>query len=381
MQEDFHYYATYCAANLAGYSHQECLMIAYASQLTDCCSETFLRKLKGPKSAATTQTNLELADTRTDVFGLQNITRIWASFHFLPCDLYARLPWHSRPYMSKYRLICGPDSELVEETVRLAKGKGIPHAGMAMHVLADTWAHRYYAGTPSLVINNADGFRELEEGRSIKFRHNPSAPDDLEKGLYSNTLYQWEENSPMNLGHGRAGHLPDYSFMRYAFLPSWNEYNEIVKDNPADYYRAFCQMIHALKYLKGTVDSFERGVYDEEAVSPHHDRIMMILEKRQRLSSEDWREFGEELSGERIEAFDISKYVGEYLDTVKEFKDDTFLGRFFIAAMSQKSMVTNKIFKSGNLTAGFSVDFNGGVFKGLADYGKLVEIYLKGQEK
>ena len=25
MQEDFHYYATYCAAYLAGYTHKECM--------------------------------------------------------------------------------------------------------------------------------------------------------------------------------------------------------------------------------------------------------------------------------------------------------------------------------------------------------------------
>ena len=27
-----------------------------------------------------------------------------------------------------------------------------------MHVLADTWAHRNFAGTPSLVINNTTGY-------------------------------------------------------------------------------------------------------------------------------------------------------------------------------------------------------------------------------
>ena len=89
MQKDFHYYATYCAAYLAGYSHDESLEIAYSSQLVDLCSRTFLKNIKAPLQAATTQLQLELMDAMTDVVGLQDITRIWASFHFLPYDLYA----------------------------------------------------------------------------------------------------------------------------------------------------------------------------------------------------------------------------------------------------------------------------------------------------
>ena len=44
---DFHYYATYCAAVLAGYSPAESLEICYGAQLVDWCSVTFLTVLKG----------------------------------------------------------------------------------------------------------------------------------------------------------------------------------------------------------------------------------------------------------------------------------------------------------------------------------------------
>ena len=76
MNPDFHYYATYCAAILAGYSHEESLNIAYSDQFVDLCSETLLNKLKAPSAAATTQLQLELMDARTDIIGLQKITRI-----------------------------------------------------------------------------------------------------------------------------------------------------------------------------------------------------------------------------------------------------------------------------------------------------------------
>lgn len=214
MQIDFHYYATYCAAFIAGYSHEESLDIAYSAQFVDECSRTLLAKIKGPSNAATTQLQLELMDARTDPVGLQDITRIWSSFHFLPRDLHAVKPNCSRLYLDKYRLICGPNGDLVVKTVELAKGRPLQSVGIAMHVLADTWAHANFAGTPSLVINNTnyvfyelfpegDGFRE----KQITFRHKTSTPDDLENSIYTNSLYQRNENTIMNLGHGRAGHL------------------------------------------------------------------------------------------------------------------------------------------------------------------------------
>ena len=58
--------------------------------------------------------------------------------------------------------------------------------------------------------------------------------------------------------------------------------------------------------------------------------------------------------------------------TPKEI-DDTFIGRFIIAALGQKSMVTNAIYKSGNRLAGFSVDYAQKGFKGIADYRKLLD--------
>ena len=454
MQLDFHYYATYCAAFLAGYTHEESLEICYSAQMVDCCSRSFLSRIKGPRAAATTQEKLELVDAKADILSLQEMTRIWASFHFLPRDLYAETgKWTAKSYRNKYRLICGPNGELVSDTVELAKNDGSLQAvGIAMHILADTWAHQFFAGTPSLVINNTNPvFFELipdpvaetlsplqekkdqnppaethsplrekkdqnppaetfspsqekkdqdkekaaehiiffnEEGTAthihlpdgrhctllpIKFIHNPGQEDDPEHQIYINTFYQVRENSPMNLGHGRAGHLPDYSYARYRYMPAWGNYAEIVKDNPSDYYHAFCQMIYAMKYLRGSCDTFERKKYDMEAVAPWEPGIRQILEKRQTDASADWKAFAQELSGREIEDFDQEAYTREYTFAPEETRDDTFLGKFILAAMEQKSMVTNKIFKSGNMLAGFSIDFRQKGFKGIKDFMKLVE--------
>lgn len=386
MQADFHYYATYCAAYLAGYSHQECMDICYSAQFVDCCSRTLLSGIKAPLSAATTQLQLEMMEARTDTAGVQDITRIWSSFHFLPRDLYADPAVHgkkkkySRRYLEKYRLICGPNGDLLADTVNLAKGKSLQAAGIAMHVLADTWAHRYFAGTPSLVINNTnyyfyeiiddkDGRRE----RPVTFGHNPGAAEDPDEGKYTGSLYQSNERSIMNLGHGRAGHLPDYSFIRYRYLPAWADYDEILKDNPSDYLHAFCQMIYALKYLRGGISEFQVDQYDAIAVSDLKYEIGYILTKRQPDASDEWRTLGERLSGHKIDDFDDGKYQKEYLDAGQDGADGTFLGKFIRATMEQKSMVTNKIYKSGNRLAGYSIDYDGKGFHGIKDFEMLID--------
>ena len=374
MQADFHYYATYCAAILAGYSHEEAIDICYSAQFVDCCTKTYLKSVGASIHAATSQSQAELVDTRADFIGLQDITRIWASFHFLPQDLNAVTPRATKTYKNKYRLICGPNGDLVKNTVELAKSSSLQASGIAMHVLADTWAHMYFAGTPSLVINNTtnDFYEVMFDGtlEKISFKHAPGASDDIENFTYNSTVFNPSETNILNLGHGHAGHLPDYSFIRYKYLPAWGGYRECLKDNPSDYRKAFGQMIYAMKYLRGEEAVFETDTYDEEAIKPCEERIMEILTKRRPDASEDWKAFGEELSGGIIPDFDVDKYSDEY--KTAEDKDNTFLGRFIIAALSQKSMVTNKIFNSGNNLAGFSIDFRKKGFGGIKDYMKLV---------
>ena len=384
MQKDFHYYATYCAAYIAGFSHEESLDICYSAQFVDWCSATLLRKIKGPLAAATTQLQLELMDARTDRVGLQDITRIWSSFHFLPYNLKATRPKAPKSYQDKYRLICNPNGSLLVETVKLAKDKSLQAIGIAMHVLADTWAHRYFAGTPSYAINNTNYhfFEVFPDGseKEMIFKSKPGAEDDLDGGVYINSLFQFSDTSIMNLGHGRAGHLPDYSFIRYRYLPAWGDYEEIFKDNPHDYHKAFTQMIYAMKYLKGIIPDFKKDTYDTEAIAPWEDRINEILCKRQLDSCADWKAFGESLSGREIPDFDMDQYQEEYRKADKASKDDTYIGKFVNAALAQKSMVTNRIYKSGNKLAGISVDYDSIGFKGQRDYLKLAKFRKKKEE-
>ena len=380
MNQDFHYYGTYCAAILAGYTTEESLSIAYCANFVDFCTRSQLVRIKGPLAAATSMQQLEMMDSGVDLISLQNITRIWSSFHFLPGDLHATRRGCGRRYLNKYRLICNPNGELAAATVKLAKDKGLEAAGIAMHVLADTWAHRYFAGTPSLVINNTNEyFYELLPGengftrRQIRFLHNPAAEDDPETGRYNCSVYQPNENSVMNLGHARAGHLPDYSWIRYIYLPAWGEFRELLKDNPSEYMHAFRQMVYALRFLRGDYEDFQTARYDTEKVDPLAEEITRILETRQLNASADWKALGEKLSGVPIPDFDIETHQAEYVQADAIAREDTLLGRFLKAALAQKSMVTGHIFQSGNRLAGFSVDYRKKGFRGIRDFRRLID--------
>ena len=82
---------------------------------------------------------------------------------------------------------------------------------------------------------------------------------------------------------------------------------------------------------------------------------MEILEKRQLNACEDWKKFGEELSGKEIEPFDLTKFQAEYKNAASDKKSDTYIGKFIKGAFAQKCMVTNAIIASKNFLAGFTV--------------------------
>lgn len=380
MNADFHYYATYCASIIAGFNEKEAERIAYSANFVDCCTKTILKKCKAPLSAATTQSQIELVDMYTDILGIQEITRIWASFHFLPGDLYQKVNHGFKNYKNRYRLICKPNSDLIRETVELAKGQSLEAIGIAMHILADSWAHQNFAGTPSLVINNIEKhIYEIVDDHDylITFHHNPAGEDDIENRRFQSSIYRGYENSIMNLGHGRIGHIADLSYIKYRYMPAWGRYNEIIRDNQNDFYFAFSQMVEALKYLKGTTKSFELNKY--APLPKYEEKIKSILAIRQLNDEKQWKEFAKDLSGIELKDFDVEAYQEEYINA-KEVKKTNF-NNFIIHALKQKSMVTNRIYKSKNLLAGYSIEYNGSSLKGLKDYWQLLEEEIKVNHK
>lgn len=151
----------------------------------------------------------------------------------------------------------------------------------------------------------------------------------------------------------------------------------LYKDNPEDYYHAFCQMIYAMTFLRGGAGTFETGVYATDIARPYDEEIHGIIEKRQLDASADWKAFGEKLSGKEIPDFSVEVFRTEYMNASDEKKDDTGLGKFILASLAHKSMVTNRIYRSGSMLAGYSLEYDGRNV-GIKDYLKLLGLRKRG---
>ena len=77
---------------------------------------------------------------------------------------------------------------------------------------------------------------------------------------------------------------------------------------------------------------------------------------------------------------EVPRVPSEYKSAGPDQKDETYIGKFIMAALAQKSMVTGHIFKSGNPLAGISVDPDKNGLKGIPAYFKLIEYNVKNEE-
>jgi hypothetical protein len=117
-------------------------------------------------------------------------------------------------------------------------------AGIRMHVLADTGAHMYYAGTPAWHVNDVSGHvydMTVSPKQRVPFGPGPTDEWYIPPGTgYESFNY---------LGHGRMGHIPDYPWLKYEYHPKWSK-DPIVKDNPKEYLRTFREMVTALRCIR-----------------------------------------------------------------------------------------------------------------------------------
>lgn len=267
MNRDFHYEGTYAAAAIAGFAPEAAADIAWAAQTVDECTkenvEKFYPYLKWWDPVFTCESVKEdikkefssiLSDETS--YTLQLIRSIWIPFHFLPGNIDGHIRYNgsraleSNRDMRDFLCICEPNSDLVLQMMQRSvsifshcsmqeKKEYLIMIGILMHVLADTWAHQYFSGTPDYFVNEVTD-REI-------LSHSP-LPEDFDNGV---TPAGPTNYSLSYLGHGRAGHYPDYGCMSYQYHPYWKAPGEkITKNGPEDFSCAFQQMEWALRCFR-----------------------------------------------------------------------------------------------------------------------------------
>lgn len=323
------------ASRLAGYNHNDSETIAYAGQYVDDSEPKRIMDKKGNKyiknlNQIPTCQDISMDFLESDYPNLisaeicraleyvvkdcksmtpwteslyDEVFKVWPIFHFLPGNFDKSI---SKVYMGpkkddgnisiweydveaeeQFKLMCLPNSILVKDMINDScqneSMRTLEAIGLRMHVLADTWAHMFYAGIPAWFINFAKDFNPPAEGASP---------------LKNAPFY----NSYDYLGHSLGGHTPDYPYASYSFKPHWAT-EEIKKVNCEDFLKAFCQMVYALKCIKENKE-FEIEKYDK--LSENNERIIKkILITKNHDQSGTWKKFISEIKDKDDKSLEV----------------------------------------------------------------------------
>jgi|GEM_PF-2861813 len=347
MNMDFHYYATYVAARLAGFDFKASQTIAYAAQYVNDYSKDKLNKSLTPglDPIPTSQTYNEIAkydlDRNWSETHLVETSRIYIPFHFLPGNYGSNL--NKKIYTGKkldeshinykfqyddeaeeqFKFLCLPNSILVYKIIndiidnQAEKPYLLELIGLRLHAMSDSWSHANFVGIPSWFINNtASNVYEIdnESISSIKLTTSwPLTTVSKYEGCEEASPNKPSYNSYVYFGHRRLGHIPDYSYIKYKYKPQWSS-EFTVRDNFSDFIKAFKQMLCALKCIKNK-KAFAVNVYEPldkevEAV------IKKILKTKAHNQSNAWKE-----NISKIKINDKSLEVPEDYDENKWLRD------------------------------------------------------------
>lgn len=355
--------------------------IAYFAQFVDECTATLLKANNIEKGNAL---YVPTVQSNTEIFGIianplpftkeeiRTISKIWAPFHFLPGNTtgtevryegpmsYGKksAEWHyDESERKKFHLLCLPNSDLVVDMIECireeVKGIGLTnkleHIGMAMHVLADTWAHYWFSGTPVWCINDVKGtvYEHLEDGskRSLRYTYD-LFEDNIKDGHYSCIPIGVRYNAMVYLGHGRIGHLPDYSFMTYDYIPMWRAGDDtnasqgaVLKNNPNVFMSAYTQMVYALRCIKEN----EPFQVDEYYELEDGDRIAIrnIFNMRKLDTSMEWQGYIRNKGYDELAAFSAQTVFTAYQNAVDKINTD--LVRFLNAASGHAETIAENV--------------------------------------
>ncbi|MCP4108617.1 MAG: hypothetical protein GY749_24225 [Desulfobacteraceae bacterium] len=367
MNLDFHYYGTYTAAKLAGYSSAEAATIAYAAQYVDVSDRDHLEHegralVTGTTMVPTVESVYTLATKNIVQWSSANVNEsvnIWLPFHFLPGNfgagqrvqyngettslgIWAR--WrYTHEYENYFGLMCLNDSDLLARVVNQvveSDSQTLELIGLTMHVLADTWSHTYYAGIPAWYINDAgsqvtnilpDNSRNAGQITQDMWQVSP-------RNAWITTPVMPYYNSYAYLGHGRMGHLPDLPYLHYEYYPNWAGGEAQTRDNTPLFCNAFWQMVYAMTCIRSKQPFKTR----EYSANPAHDSLITsILSARVDDQSTMWVDkINAGMNFDPPALFDASKWKDEYM---RNPTPESSYHRFNTAARSHLDFVLNDL--------------------------------------
>ncbi len=241
MQIDFHHAATYVIARFAGFDHGHADTIAHCAQYVDDATNGGTILFENHAMYARISSAHKMLDYRN--FEALANHQVWIPFHFLPGN--GGKPAGKNPdgkFIEK--IICRPNSYVARDMVRACIKQqdtpyGLHRLGVTMHVYADTWAHKGFAG----INHKVNDIRALDDNDD---------PDPTLLGrltdFFGDSIDQITSKfvgGALPLGHGAVLTYPDRPFLKWHYIDHNNE--KVVRDNPEEFMKAAQEMCKAMR--------------------------------------------------------------------------------------------------------------------------------------
>lgn len=170
-----------------------------------------------------------------------------------PDNLSFTVPLAGSTWLEDMKLLCRTSTATVRRIIENARRQYVKYyqtdriralcaVGICMHVLADTWSHQGFAGTPSRWVNDC-----TLPGSRFLFINGVG-----DGGAFAVDIAQkfiWNVNSPVYNGHGRAGSVPDIPGIEWRIKHQYDSEEKSCK-NPSRFSSGMLQMHDAMKYIR-----------------------------------------------------------------------------------------------------------------------------------
>jgi len=248
MQIDFHHTVTYVAARAADFDHYEAETIAYCAQYVDDAVKTGTITFQNKAMYDRICSAHKMADYR-NMEALAN-HRVWLPFHFLPGN-GGKNAGENQGQKFVEKIICTKDSPVAKDMIKACikdqyKPFGLHRLGITMHVYADTWAHRDFAG----INNEINDISDLKDESGAAFN-----PKDMLSRFFGNFFDRAASKlvgDVLPLGHGAALCFPDLPYLKWSYK---NRNGEILqRNNTDDFIEAADKMCQAMEKYKANND-------------------------------------------------------------------------------------------------------------------------------
>jgi hypothetical protein len=238
MQKNFHFYCVAVLARAAGFNPADALTIAYASQYTDNATESEPIRVAGDVNFDPVCTAYDkLEDLGRAVLSWSAQKRVYIPFHFIPPQRFNPSQNNSFSFVTKQdsKFANWLLNEAAREPLKNNKHR-LCRIGIALHMFADTWAHKGFSGRLNRVENDIDGIKVFDPDTS------QYQAVTLGEQILSNILPE--------IGHAEAGYFPDLSYAKWQYAYERQNTPPVLRDNVTDCLQAAEKIYDYLSQVK-----------------------------------------------------------------------------------------------------------------------------------